>query len=114
MSTTLDMLLDRFRAVTLSNESSVAEVSEECARLMRWLCVPGNRTDEHCSRIDTFVLQHFLADAAGRKAVERLPSPLALIIEDMGSQLHDSITDPVIAEQFESTPEMLLKRLEEL
>ena len=47
--------------------------------------------------------------------VERnLPDPFHDIFADMSGALHDTISAPEIAENFDSTPEQLLKRARDL
>ena len=77
--------------------------------VLGFLVVPENNTDENCRRVDSFVTFEILdgliefgpADDVGR------------IVEDM-MLLHDTHTAPDVAENFQSTPEMLLGRTREL
>jgi hypothetical protein len=43
-----------------------------------------------------------------------LPEPFVDILADMGSALHDTVSAPLIAANFQSTPEQLLERARRL
>ena len=47
-------------------------------------------------------------------AERNLPNPFHDIFADIAGALHDTVSAPEIAENFESTPEQLLKRAREL
>ncbi|MCC6547948.1 hypothetical protein IT570_12350, partial [Candidatus Sumerlaeota bacterium] len=43
-----------------------------------------------------------------------LPESFGEILNDMGGALHDTVTAPEIAQNFESTPEQLLERVRKI
>jgi hypothetical protein len=43
--------------------------------------------------------------------IEAADPMLAEVLSDMGGALHDTVSNPEIAENFDSTPELLLDRL---
>jgi hypothetical protein len=45
---------------------------------------------------------------------DQLPEPFVDILNDMGSALHDTVSAPLIAANFQSTPEQLLERARRL
>ena len=73
-------------------------------RLLTFLASPRGRTDGNCTAVD-----HFLK--LGDFERPELPSPLRDVLTDMASALHDTVSSPETAADFESTPERLLARL---
>jgi hypothetical protein len=83
---------------------SVATAVEE---LLVYLSSPEGRTHPNCVAVD-----HFFGVGDGWEGSwEAEPAELADLLGDMGSGLHDAITAPEIAENFEVTPEQLLARI---
>ena len=80
------------------------EIRNALIRLLEFLASPMGRTDANCRAVDSF----FGRDAAWDD--ERLPDTYADILADMGGALHDTVSAPSIAANFESTPEQLLER----
>lgn len=78
--------------------------------LLYFLTTPIGRTDENCSSTDLFFLLH---DENGFNW-DHLPEDFQLILDDIGGQMHDTISAPKIARNFESTPEQLLERVRKL
>ena len=72
--------------------------------LLEFLASPAGRTDQNCRAVDTFIMldECWLSD--------HLPESYHEVIADMGGALHDTVTAPHIAENFDSTPEQLLAR----
>ena len=57
-------------------------------------------------------MDHFFSVGAGWEGRwEAEPAELADLLGDIGSGLHDTISAPEIAEDFEVTPEQLLERV---
>jgi hypothetical protein len=86
-------------------------VGEAVRRVLELLNTQEHDTDQDCRLVDQFVGLHLLEDSLVQERVRRLPSALALIIEDMGMCLHDAHGARAIAEDFGSTPQQLLARL---
>ena len=75
--------------------------------LLEFLSSPAGRTDENCKAVDRFFFQddEWLSD--------RLPEAYHDVIAHMDA-LHDTITAPDIAKNFDATPEQLLARARSL
>ena len=93
----------------LHNALAVRPLDLQSARsamiaLLEFLCSPAGRTDSNCRAVDTFLMldECWLSD--------ELPESYHEIVADMGGALHDTVTAPHIAENFDSTPEQLLAR----
>jgi hypothetical protein len=76
--------------------------------LLTFLSTPRGRTDANCSAVDRF----FTVDESW--VSDRLPDPIADIMADISGALHDTVSDPHIAENFQCTPEQLLERVRSL
>lgn len=76
--------------------------------VLQFLATPAGRTDANCSAVNSFLLHNDFWDDG------RLPPDYLEIIADMGGTLHDTITAPDIASNFDSTPEQLLARTQNL
>jgi hypothetical protein len=86
----------------------LAELKQALVALLTFLSSPHGRTDENCSAVDRFftVDDTWLSDG--------LPDPVADIMADISGALHDTVSAPHIAENFQSTPEQLLERVRSL
>jgi hypothetical protein len=73
--------------------------------VLEFLVSPSGRTDANCRAVDYFLMQ----DEAW--SAKELPQAFVDILADMSGALHDTISAPDIAANFESTPEQLLERL---
>jgi hypothetical protein len=76
--------------------------------LFEYLSSENGRSDANCRAVDAF----FMFDNTW--AERKLPEPFQDIFGDMSGALHDSISAPEIAENFDSTPEALLIRAKQL
>jgi hypothetical protein len=72
--------------------------------VLAFLASPQGRTDANCRAVDYFFAQDEAWDA------DQLPEPFVDILADMSSALHDTVSAPLIAANFQSTPEQLLER----
>ncbi len=72
--------------------------------LFEYLSSENGRTDKNCCAVDSFFTHDELW------AERNLPDPFNDIFADIAGALHDTVSAPDIAENFESTPEQLLKR----
>ncbi len=75
--------------------------------LLSYLTSPEGRTNANCVAVDSFCC--IRDDWEGDWEDE--PAALADVLGDMGGALHDTISAPDIAENFDSTPELLLEQL---
>jgi len=77
---------------------------------MLFLCRPEHRTDANCSAVDLF----FAVEDHWSVRWEELPRDYQRVLDDIGGSLHDTVSNPDIAENFQSTPEQLLDRISRL
>ncbi len=77
-------------------------------RLLEYLSSPEGRTDANCRAVDSC----FCLTETG--ASLNLPPDFQSLFDDIGGALHDAVSHPDIAKNFESTPEQLLTRAKEL
>jgi hypothetical protein len=91
----------------LSNAPN-GEVSAALRSVLSFLSSPEGRTNANCWAVDLFFLvgQDWTCDW------DHLDEELQDMIADMAGALHDSVDAPNIAENFESTPEQLVRRLD--
>lgn len=76
--------------------------------VLQFLATPAGLTDANCCAVNSFLVHNDFWDD------DRLPPAYLEIIADMGGTLHDTITAPDIASNFDSTPEQLLARIQNL
>ena len=82
----------------------IAAVVEE---LLSYLASKEGRTQPNCVAVD-----HFFCWGEGwERDWEDEPAELSDVLADIGGALHDTISAPEIAENFDSTPEQLLERI---
>lgn len=84
-----------------------AELSQLRAAIiavLEFLASPLGHTDANCRAVDSFLMRDETWDG------DRLPQPYVDVLADMAGALHDTISAPDIAANFESTPEQLLER----
>jgi hypothetical protein len=77
---------------------------------MSFLSKPENCTNENCHAVDLF----FCIEDHWNKRWGNLPQDYQQVLDDIGRCLHDTVSSPEIAKNFDSTPEQLLKRIEKL
>lgn len=82
-------------------------VADALVPLLVHLGSEAGRTHPNCVAVDLF----FLIRDGWTAGWEEEPSELAAILADIGGQLHDTLQDPEVAENFDSTPEQLLARV---
>ena len=76
--------------------------------VLEFLASPSGRTDANCQAVDFFLMQDEAWDA------DKLPESFVEILADMSGALHDTVSAPDIAANFDSTPEQLLERARRL
>jgi hypothetical protein len=79
--------------------------------LLQFLSTDHGRINANCSAADAFFLD---IDNKWEKTWAELPDTYQDLLGDIGGGLHDTVSSPDIAENFGSTPEQLLDRLEQL
>lgn len=105
-----DLLAD-LEASLSSGHTDARLVAQAVRRILEFLNVEKHDTDENCRLVDEFIGLHLLDDSGVKERLRALPGDLALIIQDMGTCLHDAHKARAVAENFESTPQQLLRRL---
>jgi hypothetical protein len=107
---TLEKLAHSVYLEVARKPANVAALKHAMIQLLSYLASPENRTDDNCTAIDTFfcIRDHWETDW------HHLLPEFQRILEDMGGALHDTVSSPKIAGDFESTPEQLLERVFEI
>src|ERR1700733_14468110 len=90
---------------------NVAAVHRALEELLLFLSSKRGRTNANCSAADSFFLD---IDDEWGDSRSQLPERYQDLLGDIGGCLHDTVSAPEIAENFDSTPEQLLERLESL
>lgn len=106
-STTRD-LVGRIIEVLSDKNLNLIELKNGMICLLEYFSSPEGRTDINCKAVDSL----FMSDDLWLEC--DLPSEFHDIFADMSGALHDTMSAPEIAANFESTPEQLLKRTMEL
>ena len=99
----VDTLHGRLTDTTLD----LPAIKHAMTTLLEFLSSPAGRTDVNCKAVDSFFFHddEWLSD--------RLPEAYQDVIAHIDA-LHDTITAPHIAKNFDSTPEQLLARARKL
>ena len=78
--------------------------------LLSFLASAGGRTHANCVAADAF----FMHNHRWERDWEHLPESYQELLGDLGGALHDTVSAPEIAENFDSTPEQLLAQVRRL
>ena len=105
-SPALRPLLAQFYFALTASPSDLNTIRESMIRLLEFLASPQGRTDANCQAVDSFVMLNETWSSDSSK----LPDTFTDILADMSGALHDTISAPEIARNFDSTPEQLLER----
>jgi len=100
----LEPLARRLYQALLADTLDLLEIRYALESLLTFLASPAGRTEANCAAID-----HFLC--LGEFEWSDLPDTIQDVLGDMAGALHDTVSSPQIAANFESTPEQLLARL---
>jgi hypothetical protein len=101
---TLRPLMQRLYEELQRESPCLPEVRAALLGVLAFLKSPCGKTDANCRAVDSFLSKDEAWDA------DRLPEPLIDVLSDMCGALHDSVSAPHVAENFESTPEQLFDR----
>jgi hypothetical protein len=104
----LKPLLEELRNQLVTHPKNLAELKTALVSLLEFLASPQGRTDGNCRAVDFFLMLDDEWNSEG------LPDAFSDILADMSGALHDTVSAPNIAENFESTPEQLLARANKL
>ena len=100
------LLADAYEAI-VARPYDVGRVVAATDALLAFLESPAGRTHANCVVTDYF----FSPVTEWERLWEDAPGDLADILGDMGGALHDTVSAPETAENFDSTPEQLRARL---
>lgn len=112
VSPELKPLLQRVYEEFQSTSIDASSLIESLLALLHYLCGIG-RTNANCWAVDSF----FSLDNIGWEkgwTDHELPDDLHDVLADMGGALHDTVSSPEIARNFDSLPEQLLDRIRRL
>ena len=104
ISARLEPLVRDLYDALVADPVNVHHVEGAVERVLEFLTSPEGRTDANCTAVDYFL-------CLGEFDCPELPNPVGDVVADMGGALHDTVSSPNIAANFESTPEQLLARL---
>jgi hypothetical protein len=104
VSLELELLMRELCESLVSRPPDARRIQAAAWSVLSFLVTPSGRTDANCTAVNYFLL-------LGKFDWSNLPAPLTDVLDDMAGTLHDTISDPAIALNFESTPEQLLARL---
>jgi hypothetical protein len=106
----LQELVNQLKSAIMSPGFSRKEAISAMYNLISWLTKPENNTDSNCRFVDSFVAYEISPNPENKG----IPEDVYTILFDMGATLHDTHTSPEIAENFDSTPALLLERIKKL
>jgi hypothetical protein len=101
---TLRPLLERLYRHLASRPADLSALREAIIGVLEFLTSPRGRTDANCRAVDCFLMQDEAWDG------DELPQTFVDILADMSGALHDTVSAPSTAANFDSTPEQLLGR----
>jgi hypothetical protein len=102
--------LDAIAALVRERPVGVSQLRAQVESLLVFLSSPAGRTDRNCQVVDsTLMRDDELWDAV--EEIESADLALADVLRDMAGALHDTVSAPQVAANFDSTPEQLLSRL---
>jgi len=104
VSPELEPLARQLYEALLAEPLDPVAVREALERLLDFLASKAGRTDSNCTAFDSWL-------SLGEFEWPDLPGPVQDILGDMAGALHDTVSAPEIAANFECTPEQLLVRL---
>ena len=110
ISPRLEPLLRRFYEEAIRRPADLRTIKVSLVDIFTFLTTPEGRTDANCWAVDNFVC----IDDHWERDLSDLPQSFVDVIADVGGALHDTISSPNIARNFDATPEQLLERAQKL
>ena len=101
-------LLEKLYNVLNEAQTDLPAAKAAIITVLEFLTSPRGRTDANCKSVDYFLMRDEAWDA------DKLPESYVEILADMSGALHDTVSSPDIAANFDSTPEQLLERARRL
>jgi hypothetical protein len=101
-------LVKMIQSVLSQDPPQLESLKNSLVALLEYLSSNDGRTDANCNAVDMFFMFNNLW------VEKNLPDPFHDIFADISGALHDTVSSPEIAENFDSTPEQLLRRAKEL
>ena len=102
--------LARFFDALMADPVDLAVVKQSMVELLQYLTTPEGRTSNNCYIVNMSIVFPEWGDIE----LPDLPDEFYDVIADMGGALHDTVSSPEIAYNFDSTPEQLLERAQKL
>ena len=110
VSSELKSHLQQVYAEIMRRPTDLLALKRALESLLCFLAVPPGRSNANCRATDLF----FCLGEEWEGDWEHLPDNFANILADLGGALHDTVSAPDIARNFESLPEQLLARVREI
>ncbi|HVF99624.1 MAG TPA: hypothetical protein VND68_07285 [Chloroflexia bacterium] len=106
----LKPLVAAFFDALMAEPVDLPVLKQRMVQLLHFLTTPEGRTEVNCYIVDMAIMFREWGDIE----LPELPDDFDYIIADMGGALHDTISSPELAYNFDSTPERLLERAQKL
>lgn len=103
-------LMAEFFDALMAEPVDLPVLKQSMVQLLHFLTTPEGRTDANCYLVNMAIVFPEWGDIR----LPELPDDFGYIIADMGGALHDTVSSPEMAYNFESTPEQLLERTQKL
>ena len=87
-------------------EGKLLALRDSLERLLKFLSSDEGRRDDNCKTTGAFFFRRWTSRDWGS-----LPEAYVDILNDLAGMLHDAVSAPTIAKNFEGTPEQLLERV---
>ena len=106
----LPPLLAAVYTEVVSPEPDLGALQRALEALLVFLSSSAGRTNANCVAADHF----FMLNDRWERDWEHLPDQFQDILGMLGDALHDTVSAPEVAENFDNTPEQLLRRLRQI
>lgn len=102
-------LLQDVEARLAKPEGNLLELRDSLERLLKFLSSDEGGSEDNCKSAEAFFFRRWTSRDWGS-----LPEAYVDILNELASMLHDAVSAPTIAKNFEATPEQLLYRVRRL
>lgn len=107
VSPELAPLLREVYAQVIRGDTNLSQLYDALSALLSFLASAAGRTHVNCVAADSF----FMLNDRWERDWEHLPEPCQDLLGYLGDALHDTVSAPEVAENFDNTPEQLLAQL---